>query len=162
MPSAKLAYQQALSEIHALEKFGSRLGLERIRRLLSLLGNPEKSCKCIIVGGSNGKGSTVEFLGSILAASGARTGTYFSPQIEGFAERFRINGKNADEKEIAAAYCEAKRICTENKIEATFFEIVTAMAFLIFKNHRVQFAVLEVGLGGRLDAVNAVEPEISA
>jgi dihydrofolate synthase/folylpolyglutamate synthase len=104
----------------------------------------------------------VEFLGSILSTSGANVGTYFSPQIEKFPERFRINGENANELEITDAYLQVKRICKENKLEATFFEVVTAMAFIIFKARGVQFAVLEVGLGGRLDAVNAVEPEISA
>lgn len=156
------SYERAFSEIVSLEKFGSRLGLERIRVILSALGNPQTSARCIIVGGSNGKGSTVEMIGSVLSEAGFRTGTYFSPQIEEFPERFRVDGKNAGRQEIAEAYFEVKGACAKKKIEATFFEVVTAMALLIFRKRRVDFAVLEVGLGGRLDAVNACEPEISA
>ncbi len=162
MPSGKISYSQALSGICSLEKFGSNLGLERISLMLRLLGNPQRAYMCIIVGGSNGKGSTVEFIGAILSSGGVRTGTYFSPQIEEFPERIRINGKNAGKNEIAKAYAEVDAICKEHAIPATFFEVVTAMALLIFKWRKVGFAVLEVGLGGRLDAVNAVKPEISA
>jgi dihydrofolate synthase/folylpolyglutamate synthase len=153
-------YNHALENILALDKFGSRLGLARIRRMLRLLGNPHKCYKCIVVGGSNGKGSTVEMIGNILSRAGYKTGTYFSPQIESFPERFRINGKNASKREIASAYFEVKKAC--KGIDATFFEVVTAMAFLIFKKRKVDYAVLEVGLGGRLDAVNACDPAISA
>lgn len=162
MSSKTISYQQALKEICALEKFGSRLGLERITRMLKLLGDPQKRYRCILVGGSNGKGSTVEMVGSILQADGKGVGTYFSPQIEEFPERIRINGRNAGRKEIADAYAEVKEVCSENKIPATFFEVVTAMALLIFARRKVDAAMLEVGLGGRLDATNAVEPEISA
>ncbi|MFA6489826.1 MAG: folylpolyglutamate synthase/dihydrofolate synthase family protein [Candidatus Micrarchaeia archaeon] len=136
--------------------------MERIRRILKLLGNPQANFRCIIVGGSNGKGSTVEMIGSVLCEAGFRTGTYFSPQIEEFPERVRVNGKNAGKREIADAYFAVKEVCGKNRIEATFFEVVTAMALLIFRERDVDFAVLEVGLGGRLDAVNACEPEISA
>ena len=163
MPSEKtISYSSALKEIYALDKFGSKLGLKRITMMLGLLGSPEKKYRCILVGGSNGKGSTVEMVGSVLQAGGKRVGTYFSPQIEEFPERFRINGKNASKSEIASAYSEVKRVCAINHIPATFFEVVTAMALLIFARRKVDFAVLEVGLGGRLDAVNAVEPEMSA
>jgi len=156
------AYGKALYEIYSLDKFGSRLGLERIRRILFLLGNPEQSYKCVLVAGSNGKGSTVEMLGSILQAAGYRAGTYFSPQVEEFPERIRIDGMNVSKREIAEAHSAVFRICRLHRIEATFFEVVTAMALLIFKRRRVDFAVLEVGLGGRLDATNSVEPFLSA
>lgn len=160
MPSP--SYEKALAGIYSLDKFGSQLGLERISRILALLGNPQHSYKCAIVAGSNGKGSTVEMLGSILSQNGWKTGAYFSPQIEEFPERIRINGKNAEKEEILEAYAQVKKVCSKNKIEATFFEAVTAMALLIFCWRKVKFAVLEVGLGGRLDATNAVEPELSA
>lgn len=159
---SSLDYDRALAEIYALEKFGSRLGLGRIRRILKLLGNPQANFRCIIVGGSNGKGSTVEMIGSVLTEAGFCAGTYFSPQIEEFPERIRVNGKNAGKREIADAYFAVKETCGKNGIEATFFEVVTAIAFLIFQKRKVDFAVLEVGLGGRLDAVNVCEPEISA
>lgn len=162
MPSGAISYSQALKGIYALGKFGSRLGLGRISRMLALLGHPERKYKCILVAGSNGKGSTVEMIGSALRADGKRVGTYFSPQIEEFSERMRVDGKNAGKKEIADAYAEVKRVCSKGGIAATFFEVVTAMALLIFARRKCGFAVLEVGLGGRLDAVNAAEPEISA
>lgn len=155
-------YCRALAEICALEKFGSHLGLERIRRILRLLGNPQASYKCIIVGGSNGKGSATEMIGSVLSEAGFCVGTYFSPQIEEFPERFRIDGKNAGKQEIAKAYAKVLEVCRRGGIPATFFEVVTAMALLIFQKRNADFAVLEVGLGGRLDATNAAEPVLSA
>lgn len=155
-------YPFALRKIYSLDKFGSKLGLGRITAILRELGSPEKKYRCIIVGGSNGKGSTVEFIGEILRRDGARVGTYFSPQIEEFTERIRVDGKNASKREIALAYSEVARAARKVARNATFFEIVTAMALLIFARRKVQFAVLEVGLGGMLDATNAVEPEVSA
>ena len=154
-------YAHAIREIYLLDKFGSRLGLERIRAILTALGNPQKKYKCILVGGSNGKGSTTEMIGAILQESGARTGTYFSPQIERFEERFRVNGKNASRREIANAHARVAEACKKVAPEATFFEVITAMALVIFAERKVKYAVLEVGLGGRLDATNAVEPKIS-
>ena len=160
--SRAITYSQALKGIYSLDKFGSRLGLGRISIILKHLGHPEKSYNCILVGGSNGKGSTTEFIGSILSAQGLRTGTYYSPQVEEFPERFRINSRNASKGEIASAYSKVFSVCRKHAIRATFFEVVTAMALEIFRARKVEFAVLEVGLGGRLDAVNAVEPEMSA
>ncbi|MCX8198006.1 MAG: bifunctional folylpolyglutamate synthase/dihydrofolate synthase [Candidatus Micrarchaeota archaeon] len=157
-----IPYAKAIRRIYSLEKFGMRLGLERISALLSALGDPQKSYRCVLVAGSNGKGSTTEFIGSCLSSSGLRVGTYFSPQIQQFQERFRINGKNASKREIAFAYAKVEEACRKNGIHATFFEVVTAMAFLIFKSRKVDYAVLEVGLGGRLDATNACEPCLSA
>jgi len=154
-------YARALKEIYSLDRFGSQLGLERIKKILQALGNPQKKCKCILVGGSNGKGSTTEMIGAILQEDGARVGTYFSPQIERFEERFRVDGKNAGRQEIAAAYEKVRAAADKVAREATFFEVVTAMALFIFAKRKVRYAVLEVGLGGRLDATNAVEPEVS-
>jgi dihydrofolate synthase / folylpolyglutamate synthase len=159
--AAALPYQLALRKIYSLDRFGSKLGLERIRAILKALGNPQKKYKCVLVAGSNGKGSTVEMIGSILHADRTRVGTYFSPQIESFEERFRINGNNATKKEIAIAYAQVAQACRRVAQTATFFEVVSAMALLIFAKRKVEVAVLEVGLGGRLDATNAVEPEVS-
>jgi len=144
-----------------LEKFGSKLGLVRIHAILSELGNPQQKYKCVLVAGSNGKGSTTEMIGAILHADGARVGTYFSPQIERFEERFRVDGKNAARREIAQAYVKVRAAADKVARNATFFEVITAMALVIFAERKVDFAVLEVGLGGRLDATNAVEPEVS-
>ena len=154
-------YARALQEIYSLDKFGSRLGLERIRAILRELGSPQGEYRCILVGGSNGKGSATEMTGAILQEDGARVGTYFSPQIERFEERFRVDGKNAGRREIADAYATVRKAADKVAREATFFEVVTAMALVIFERREVDYAVLEVGLGGRLDAANAVTPEVS-
>jgi len=155
------SYARALREIYSLDKFGSKLGLERMRAMLQELGSPQKKYRCVLVAGSNGKGSTTEMIGAILHAQGARTGTYFSPQVEEFPERMRVDGKNAGKQEIADAYFEVRKAADRVAPEATFFEIVTAMALVIFAKRKVEFAVLEAGLGGRLDATNAVEPDVS-
>lgn len=154
-------YARALREIYSLDRFGSRLGLERIRAMLQELGNPQRECRCVLVAGSNGKGSTVEMIGSVLREAGLRAGTYFSPQVVEFPERIRVGGKNAGKREIADAYFEARKAADAVAPDATFFEVVTAMALVIFARRNVEVAVLEVGLGGRLDAANAVEPEVS-
>jgi dihydrofolate synthase/folylpolyglutamate synthase len=148
-----------LNELYSFGKFGSKLGLERISLILNSLGNPQNNYKCIIVGGSNGKGSTVEFISNCLVSAGFSVGSYFSPQIEEFSDRFRINGKNATKRDIYKAYQKVKAVC--KKFHATFFEFLTAMAFVLFKEKKVDFAVLEVGLGGRLDATNIANPMIS-
>jgi dihydrofolate synthase/folylpolyglutamate synthase len=156
------SYALALERIYSLDRFGSQLGLERIGAILKELGSPQKGYRCVLVGGSNGKGSTTEMIGAIMKEEGLRVGTYFSPQIEEFAERMRISGRNAGKREIAAAYVEVAAAAKKVAPGATFFEIVTAMALVMFAQRRVDCAVLEVGLGGRLDATNAVEPEVSA
>ncbi|MCX6769978.1 MAG: hypothetical protein NT051_04855 [Candidatus Micrarchaeota archaeon] len=148
-----ITYQQALEKIYELDKFGSRLGLSRIRAILKELGTPQKNYKCVLVAGSNGKGSTVEMIGSILQENGAKVGTYFSPQIEKFPERARVNGECASKREIVDAYQKVSRACEKVAPDATFFEVVTAMALVIFRKRKVKFAVLEAGLGGRLDAL---------
>ncbi len=155
-------YARVLQKIYSLDKFGSKLGLGRIRAILRELGEPQKKYRCVLVAGSNGKGSTVEFIGAALKEEGWKAGTYFSPQVQEFAERIRVNGKNAGKKEIAASYEQVSRAARKVAPKATFFEVVTAMALLIFAKREVEVAVLEVGLGGRLDAANAVEPEVSA
>ncbi len=160
--SGHIPYQKALSSIYALDKFGSRPGLDRIRLLLRALGDPQKGLRCVLVGGSNGKGSTACMMGEILRAQGLNVGTYFSPQVREFSERIRVNGRNAAKGEIADAFLRVQSACRASGIGATFFEAVTAMALTVFRKRGVDIAVLEVGLGGRLDAVNAVEPELSA
>ncbi|MFA6327832.1 MAG: Mur ligase family protein [Candidatus Micrarchaeia archaeon] len=155
-------YARALREIYSLDKFGSNLGLERMHAILQKLGEPQKRYRCVLVAGSNGKGSTTEMIGAILQADGMKTGTYFSPQVEEFPERIRVGGKNAGRHEIAAAYDEVRAAADSVAPRATFFEVVTAMALLVFAKRGADVAVLEAGLGGRLDATNAVEPEVSA
>lgn len=154
-------YKEALKYIEETHKFGVRLGLDNIAKLLELLGNPQEKLKIIHVAGTNGKGSTCSFITSILKESGYKVGLYTSPFLETFTERIRVNGINIPEEDVA-------RIVTiiKNKIEQmvnegysypTEFEIVTAMAFYYYFEQEVDFVALEVGLGGRYDATNVIE-----
>lgn len=154
-------YQEALNYIHSTYKFGSKLGLENITCLLELMGNPHKALKVIHVAGTNGKGSTSSYIHSVLMTQGYKVGLYTSPYLEEFTERMRINGKNIP-KDVLAEITEF----TKGKIEEmlargmqhpTEFEVVTAIGFEYFKREKVDFLVLEVGLGGRGDSTNVVE-----
>lgn len=160
-------YEQALNYIHGTYKFGSKLGLENIKYLLSLLGNPHENLKIIHVAGTNGKGSTSSYIHSILKEEGYRVGLYTSPYLEEFTERMRINGENIPKKRLAEITGIVKekieQMVDEGKNHPTEFEVVTAMAFYYYAQENVDFLVLEVGLGGRLDATNVVSnPLVSA
>lgn len=157
-----LKYPKALEKIYSYSKFGSVLGLERVRKVARALGNPQEKFECIVVGGTNGKGSTVRMLGSILKECGFSVGEYYSPQVLDFRERFLVNGKMEGKEEIVRAFEKVEKISKKAVVQLTFFELLTLMAFEIFKRRKVQFAVLEVGLGGRGDAVNVCEPAVSA
>ncbi|MDI6734852.1 MAG: folylpolyglutamate synthase/dihydrofolate synthase family protein [bacterium] len=155
-------YRQVIKYLNSLERFGIQLGLERITRLLELLGNPHQDLRCIHVAGTNGKGSTTTFIGEILKKAGFKVGVYTSPHFVSFTERITINGLPIPEAEVAKIISE--RILPVIKIlpsHPTYFEIATAVAFLYFAQEKVDFAVLEVGLGGRLDATNVIIPLVS-
>lgn len=157
-----MEYSRALGKIYAYSKFGSILGLSRVRRVAAALGNPQGKFNCIIVGGSNGKGSTVRMIASVLLECGFRVGEYYSPQVEDFGERFLVDGSKAEKREIVGAFLKVQRGAKKAGVQLTFFELLTLMAFEIFKKEKVQWAVLEVGLGGKGDAVNICRPKISA
>ena len=148
-----MTYAETLSHIYALGRFGMKPGLSRITRLLGALGNPQNSFAAIHVVGTNGKGSTAAFLSSILSAGGHRTGLFTSPHLISFTERIRIDGTEIDEASVARL---AQRIMAAAPEESTFFEIITAMAALHFAEAGVDIAVFEAGMGGRLDATNAL------
>ncbi|QUH20197.1 bifunctional folylpolyglutamate synthase/dihydrofolate synthase [Alkaliphilus sp. B6464] len=154
-------YQEALDYIHGTYKFGSKLGLENIKYLLSLLGDPHKKLKIIHVAGTNGKGSTSSYIHSILKEAGYRVGLYTSPYLEEFTERMRINGENIPKDKLANITAIVKEkiegMVNEGKNHPTEFEVVTAIAFYYYAKENIDFLVLEVGLGGRLDATNVVE-----
>ncbi len=154
-------YQEALDYIHGTYKFGSKLGLENIKYLLSLLGDPHKKLKIIHVAGTNGKGSTSSYIHSILKEAGYRVGLYTSPYLEEFTERMRINGENIPKDKLANVTAIVKEkiegMVKEGKNHPTEFEVVTAIAFYYYAKENIDFLVLEVGLGGRLDATNVVE-----
>lgn len=147
-----MTYQEALAYIYGLGRFGVRPGLDNIKRMLASLGNPQERLQVVHVGGTNGKGSTAAFLSAILSASGCRTGLFTSPHLISFTERIRINGVEITESEVISL---AERVIAAAPEGATFFEIVTAMAYLHFAESGVEAAVMEVGMGGRLDATNA-------
>jgi dihydrofolate synthase / folylpolyglutamate synthase len=141
--------------------------LENISTLAAALGNPQRSSPCVHVAGTNGKGSTAAMLDSILRAAGLRTGLYTSPHLERINERIRIDGKDISDVDFAAAWTRVlatiESLLANGKLAAhpTYFECITALAFVAFAESRVEFAVYEVGLGGRLDATNIVEPQVA-
>jgi dihydrofolate synthase / folylpolyglutamate synthase len=144
-----------------------KFGLENIATLAAALGNPHRAIPCVHVAGTNGKGSTAAMLESILRTAGLRTGLYTSPHLERVNERIRINGRDIPDEDFAAAWArvhetiEALMASSKLKAHPTFFECITAMAFLAFSAPPVDIAVYEVGLGGRLDATNIVAPEVA-
>ncbi len=157
-------YNEALDYIHSTYKFGSKLGLDNIKYLLELMGNPHKSLKFIHVAGTNGKGSTSTFINSILVEEGYKVGLFTSPYLEEFTERIRINGENIPKDDLAEVTEVVKSkvdiMVSQGKPHPTEFEIVTAIAMFYYKLQKVDFVVLEVGLGGRLDSTNVIEDSL--
>jgi dihydrofolate synthase/folylpolyglutamate synthase len=147
-----------------------KFGLENVALLAEALGNPHRAVPCAHIAGTNGKGSTAAMLESILRAAGLRTGLYTSPHLERINERIRVNGDPITDEEFARAWtwvhAAIEALMASGKLAAhpTFFECVTAMAFLVFAglkaSHKLDFVVYEVGLGGRLDSTNIVAPEV--
>lgn len=147
---------ESLAYLYGLQQFGIKLGLENIRGLLRRLGNPQNSLRCLHVAGTNGKGSVSVLLAEMLRHAGYRTGLYTSPHLHCFTERVRIDGEPLGLDRLPALVEEVKAAGTG--IPATFFEATTALALLAFRQAGVDVAVLETGMGGRLDATNAVDP----
>ncbi|MCD6274370.1 MAG: bifunctional folylpolyglutamate synthase/dihydrofolate synthase [Deltaproteobacteria bacterium] len=143
-----------------LRRFGIKLGLDTIRSILDDLGNPQERFACIHVAGTNGKGSIASAIASILFTSGYKTGLYTSPHLVKFNERISINNKNISDNNVVASYNAVKNADYGTR-EPTFFEFVTAMALYEFGKEEVEWAVIETGMGGRLDATNILNPEIS-
>ncbi len=142
-----------------LEVWGQKLGLDAIRHLLGALGDPQRGIPTILVAGTNGKGSTSAALASLLTAAGFRCGLYTSPHLEHVEERLRIDGRAITDTELGA---HLRRVLdAAGSAPPTYFESLTAAAWLHFAAHRVDAAVFEVGLGGRLDATNVSEPVVS-
>ena len=153
------SYSETLRYLYALEYRGMKFGLRNIRTLVREAGHPERAFPSIHVAGTNGKGSTSAFLASAFIEAGYRTGLYTSPHLVRFTERIRINGKEIDGHRLAG-YVRRLRPLIE-KTRATFFEATTCVAFLYFADENVDVAVIETGLGGRLDATNVVRPMVS-
>ena len=152
--------KEAIDHIHSLMRFGSRPGLSRIKRLLHEMGDPQNKLKIIHVAGTNGKGSVCTFAAACLTAAGMKTGLYTSPFVTSFTERIRIDGECIGYDELGAHTKEVKDL--SDKLfgpddPVTEFEFITALAFRYFADKGCGAVVLEVGLGGRLDATNVIE-----
>ena len=159
-----MEYLESLRYLYGLQKFGIKLGLQNIRGLTASLGSPERGIKFIHVAGTNGKGSTSAAIASILGAAGKKTGLFTSPHLLSFTERMRIfsGGEEITAERTVELAGEVKRAVERGKgMNPTFFEFVTAMALLWFRQEGVEWAVLETGMGGRLDSTNIVTPEVS-
>ncbi len=159
-----MKYNEAIYWLNSFQRFGIKLGLERIKYICKKLGNPQSNYQIIHVGGTNGKGSVCHFIQSILTEAGYKTGLYTSPHLQRFTERFIIDNQEISEQEVVSLVEKIKPIIIEMEKKnnsPTYFEIVTAMCFDYFREKNVDFAVIEVGLGGRFDATNIVEPILS-
>jgi dihydrofolate synthase / folylpolyglutamate synthase len=158
-------YTEAMAYIKNTAKFGSNLGLERTEKILELLGNPQKKLKCIHIAGTNGKGSITAMLSAIFNEAGYKIGMYISPYLEEFEERIQINGSNISKNDLSMSITKVAEV-VENVIALGFehpteFEIITCAMFLYFYEKQVDYAVIEVGLGGRLDSTNVINPILS-
>jgi len=147
-------YGKVLKHLYSLESPKIKLGLENIRVLLGKIGNPQDGLKCIHVAGTNGKGSVCAMLFYALKEAGYKVGLYTSPHLKRFNERIRVNDDFISDNELVESFLKVKPFITNQ----SFFEITTAMAFFYFREKKVDFVILEVGLGGRLDATNVIVP----
>lgn len=152
-------FQSTIHYLYGLQSRGMKFGLKNIQRLLTFLGDPHEEFPSVHIAGTNGKGSTASMIAAILTAAGYKTGLYTSPHLVRFTERIRINGKEVSERQVAQ-YARNMRGMIE-KTKATFFEATTAIAFQFFCDEKVDVAVVETGLGGRLDATNVLHPVLT-
>lgn len=152
---------ELLDELYSYSLFGIKLGLDNIQKICDELGNPEKKYKIIHITGTNGKGSTSTIIETVLLEAGYSVGKYTSPHILKFNERIRANGKDISDEDIALTYEKVKNAVKNIGITPTFFEVTTAMMFLYFAEKKVEYAVLEVGMGGRFDATNVADGDIA-
>ena len=158
-------YQEAISYLEGLKIFGIRLGLTRIERLLELLDRPQDRYRTVHVTGTNGKGSVSAMVEGALRRSGIHTGFYSSPHLVSYTERIRVDGQNISEQDFAAGMTVIREkidlMLAEGAECPTQFEVLTALGFYYFAKCQVEYAVIEVGLGGTLDSTNVITPEVS-
>lgn len=153
-------YSEAIKYIHSVDWKGSRPGLSRINELMEGLGHPEDSFKSIHVAGTNGKGSFCAMLDSVLSEAGYKTGLFTSPYIEFFEERIRYCGENISEEDLSDAVSEVKAVADKMEDVPTEFEILTAVGFCYFRKKKVDIAIIECGMGGRLDSTNVIKAPV--
>jgi dihydrofolate synthase/folylpolyglutamate synthase len=173
VPRPLLSYKQALAWLYGLQRFGIKLGLENIRRLLDELSTSggfqtaiggfeiSRRWKVIHVAGTNGKGSVCAMMDSICRAQDHRTGLFISPHLVTFRERIRVNGEMISEDAVADGLTTIRDLVADWDSHPTFFEVTTALALKHFRDAEIDIAILETGLGGRLDATNAVQSDVS-
>ncbi len=156
-------YDESLRYLDRLgnEVLGMRFGLETIRGLLRSIGDPQNTFPSVLVAGTNGKGSVASFLSNILSCAGFRTGLYLSPHVVRLEERFQVDGRLISPRDVAACLSQVAEMAAKNGLQPTYFETLTGLAFLYFSQSAVDLAVLEVGMGGRLDSTNVVDPLLS-
>jgi len=147
--------------IERLKRFGIKSGLESIYRVMEVLGNPHTKFKSVHIAGTNGKGSTSTMIASILKEAGYKVGLYLSPYTISFNERMQINNIPISDKELEELITRVRKEVEKINIEITFFEFITAVAFFYFAEQKVNIAVVEVGMGGRLDATNVIDSLVS-
>lgn len=152
-----MTYDEALEYIHGVSNFFCKPGLDRIKALCEGLGNPQNELKFIHVGGTNGKGSVSSMLSSVLCEAGYKVGLYTSPYVLEFNERMRVNGRNIPRDTLARLTEKVSLVAEKMADRPTEFELITAIAFEYFKEEGCHIVVLEVGMGGRLDATNIIE-----
>ncbi len=156
----------ALEQLYGLERFGIKLGLENIRRLLSLLGNPHEGLQAVHVTGTNGKGSTSAYTASVLRKAGYRVGLYTSPHLVRFNERIQVDGAPISDEDLLRLWegiqPAMRKMDGERAVNRpTFFEVTTAMAFQYFREKEIDVAAIEVGMGGRFDATNVIDGRVA-
>lgn len=157
-------YEQALSYIHGMPKLGHQKNLEYMNRLLDRLGKPQRAFKCIHVAGTNGKGSVTAMIGNILISAGYKVGMFISPFLEEFTERIQIGLNPIPKEELCSITEQVKKEVDYLNGQGIYFNefaIITSIGFVYFARHNVDFAVVEVGLGGRLDSTNVIDPMVS-
>jgi dihydrofolate synthase / folylpolyglutamate synthase len=151
-------YREVLLRLFSLRRLGVKLELERMEAALHAVGDPHRDLKFVHLAGTNGKGSAAAFLDTMLRAGGYRTGLFTSPHLSRFTERIRLGGAEIDPADVVRLEAEVRRRVT---VPLTFFEEVTLLALMQFREQRAEIVVLETGLGGRFDATNVVLPEVS-
>ena len=158
--STKASYNSCLKTLYSLRRYGIILGLDIIGNILEGVGNPQNNFNTIHVAGTNGKGSIASALSTILHKAGYKVGLYTSPHLVRFNERICIDNQPVSDEDVVASYNAVKNVYYGSR-EPTFFEFNTAMAFYEFGRHNVEWAVIETGMGGRLDATNIITPALT-
>lgn len=156
----QISYEEAVSYLYGLQKYGIKFGLSKTSNLLKAFGNPHRGRHYVHVGGTNGKGSVAAMVESILMQSGLKVGFYSSPHLLRFTERFRLSGQEISPEEVADLVREVRDVVDPGE-PPTFFEFTTAMALIHFAREKADLSVMEVGMGGRLDATNVIRPKVS-